>query len=239
MDSQKFDPEIFINDVQRLCGNLDQESLQLVKGFAINIGDQSKLNQCLKHTRMITNGLSQDVIWFILLWIFTVCVHIRVEKRFKSLHDKMYRSIAKAQDSHLEKLNKAIELLAEEGPDPSKFDKGYMLNLAKRNTARRIFNTKFDILVRDLIEANERTLGISIPKKKNPKGLISINLFIYSVHHTVRRFGSTMKDNAICNRLASLLTILTGKKYTRQNVYGILNKKTKIPAQFGLQNYPF
>ena len=155
MDSQKFNPKEFVDEVQSLCGILDSEMLQFIEGFACSIGDQSKLNQCIKHAKILVNGLPSDVIQYLFRWIFTVYAYIRAEKHFKPFRDKTYRSITKAQYSHLKKLNRAIELLAEEKPDPSKFDKGYMLNLAKRNTAKRIFVTSYDKNLRDLAKTTD------------------------------------------------------------------------------------
>ncbi len=227
MDSQNFNPKEFVDEVQDLCGYLDSE-LQIVQQFARYIGNQKELNQCIKHVKCLTNGLSRENIKYVFSWVFVLPLFICYEKDIKSRRDKKYLRLKKEQLNHYEKLKKAIELIKAENPDPSKFDEGYLLDLAQRY--RRMYKVPplserpIRMVSRSFAKAAERFPGdpimTSISEKKNPKGCYSINNFIYDVHKTVKETG--LKDNAICVRLASLLTILTGKKYSRQNVQRIL-----------------
>ena len=227
MDLQKFNPKIFINNVQRLCGSLSPTRLQLVQNFALNIGDQSKLNQCFKHANILTKGLPQEEIWLIFSVIFAVHRNYRAEKDLKPIMAHEKRRLAKEKDRHLKTINKAIVTLKSLNPDPSRFDAGYLLNLAKEKVAEMGLTPA---LAFPLIEPKEPVdLRKPFLKKKKPKGYEIVNILIYGVHDMVKRHGSTLTDNAICNRLASLLTILTGNKYSRENVLGILRRKPKTP----------
>jgi hypothetical protein len=231
MASQKFDPKIFINDVQGLCGILDPLTLLLADNFAVNIGDQSKLNQCLKHTRKLVNGLPREAIWLIFFWIFTTYVYFHEMKHIKPVQARIKRSHAKKKARYLKEIKEAIELVKALNPDPSKFDEGYLLNLAEEKAAEKKFapqtrDEKLTHLI-ELVESSDVEIGKSILKKKNPKGYNAVNIFIYAVHKTVKNPGLT--DNEIYERLASLLAIMTGEAYSRQRVQGFFRRKPKTP----------
>ena len=106
MDSQKFDPRIFIKDILRLYGNLARTPLLIVCDFAVTVGDQSKLNQYLKHLKILANGLPPDAAWIIFSLIATVQFQLQAQKEIKPfqirtkriLEKKKYRFLKKRKD---------------------------------------------------------------------------------------------------------------------------------------------
>lgn len=258
MDLQRFDPKIFLNEVEKLSGNLDPRRFQTVHDFAVDIGDQNKLNQCLKHAKRLAGGLSPVVFRIIIILIIMAYDDFRSETKYiKPLQAQRKINLGKKKRSYLEKINKSIKTLNALDPDPSRFDEEYLLNLAKKNVAEiKVFpprnkrnnatgmrvapNLIEEDCVRRIEEQFVRRIeaaelaGVSVvsgrplPKKRNSKGLEGVKLLIYDVHAVLKSNGSTLTDSAICIRLASLLTILTGKKYSRQNVQNILSRKPEI-----------
>lgn len=108
MDSQKIDPKEFINDVQRLCGNLSPARLKYVQDFALKIGDQNKLNKCLKHAKILTNGLPQDEVWPIFNLVIVVHHHFPAEKYIKPIEAHAKRSLQKEKGLCLKRLDHSV-----------------------------------------------------------------------------------------------------------------------------------
>lgn len=258
MGLQKFDPKLFSKEVERLSGNSDPGRFQIVYDFAVDIGDQSKLNQCLKHSKRLAGGLTPVVFRIIIILIITAYDDYRVEKKYiKPLQAKIKKGHANEKKSLLKHISKSIQTLKALDPDPSKFDEKYLSNLAKKTVAEiKVFSPQnkrnnatgmrvaSNLIEEDLARQREEEFahrvegaalaGVSVlsgrplPKKRNPKGLEGVRLLIHDVHALLKRSGSTLSDSTICSHLASLLSILTGTKYSRQNVQNILSRKPEI-----------
>jgi hypothetical protein len=230
MESQKFDPKIFVNGIQGLYSNLNPSMLQLIEEFARNIGDQSTLNKCLRDFKTLANSLPQNEVLLIIHRAFGMYCHFRSKP---IINANIKCSFRKKRDSDLKKINKAIELIKTLlDPDPSMFNEGYLLNLANEKVAKKQFpgglaDSDTIALIALMEQLGVESGKLAFIKKKTPKRHDVVNLFIYSVYCTLKYHKPKKTDNAICSSLASLLTILTGKKHTRQNVYGILNRMPK------------
>ena len=236
MEPQDFNPNKFISEVEKLYGNLEPNKLQSVENFARNIGDQIKLDRCIRNFRILASGLPQDEAWVIFILLLAVHYQFQAEKFTKPIQARIKRSHAKKKAQHLKKIKEAIELVKSLNPDHSKFNEEYLLNLAKEKVAEMTFAlpTPDDVTLEiihfiDLMEDLNVELGKPFLNKKNPKGHDIVNLFIYGVHETLKFHKSTLTDSTICSRLASLLTIVTKKPYSRENVTLILHRVPKIP----------
>lgn len=229
MDSQNFNPKEFVDEVQTLC-----DIARLEAGiFADDIGDKNKLNQCLEHIKYLTTGLTREDTERVFAFTFLLRHLIYREKNVKDLlnPNKSHHSLKEKKFAYYNKIIKAINLIKNLNPDPSKFDENYLLNLAMQTSIDKPTLTKnlYDATyIGDFLKMikYDHIMTSILNKKKNPKGSDIINTFIITTYKIVK--NPKLTENAFCARLAPLLIILTEKKYRRQDIQGILYRYKKI-----------
>ena len=201
--------------------------------FANTVGEE-KLRLCLKHAKYLAGSCPEKyspILRSLFNHIETVSFLLKGEgyrkELYKPLRKREERCLAKVKNDYLIEIRKAINTLNALDPDPSRFDEKYLWKLAQKKE----FEPSQTLL--QLRQMSEYGMIAMQPyKRNNPKGDESIRLFIYAIHDLLSRHKSKLTDNAICSRLASLLTITIGKKYSRQTVQGILSRKPKTPEVF-------
>ncbi len=200
--------------------------------FARTVGEE-KLRQCLKHAKYLA-GSCPEKYALILRALFNhiemVNPLLKGEKYRKGLYEPLRkreeRRLAKEKKDYLVEIRKAINTLKTLDPDLSKFDEAYLWELAQEKE----FEPSQTLY--QLRQMSEYGMIAAQPyKRENPKGDESIRLFIYAIYDLLNRNKSKLTDNAICFRLASLLTITMGKEYSRQAVQGILSRRPPPPPE--------
>jgi hypothetical protein len=238
MNAKNFNPQNFIDKVRSLYGD-NTARPNAVTDFANFIGDDIKLNNCLLSVNFLTHGLSQEKVIHVFSWLTNIPRLLEHEERTKAMRDKKYRKLKKENLRHFEKIKKAIELIKTLEPAKTKFNENYLLNLAKQKTIiwkvrspfpqPKMFQTKKGWFLDEQIATTDREEG-------NPKGSYIINNFIYGVYETVKE--SNLTENKKCSHIGRLLKIITGKKYSRQNVRGILSHPVYLKDQPRFRSWP-
>ena len=223
--------EKLITDIEKKMEGIPipSDQLEFIKSaFAEKIGIQSDLNKYLKDAQYLAAGLPRETFMLILLEITRIYDFYYKEKVLKDQHNqkaKELKALKKTRDRKLEKYNQAIKIISSLNPDLSRFDKAYLLKLAQESTDKAFTEQKENIekdkIIRTILSGN-----VDEPIKK---GYMTVRRFIHKTYAMIRKNQSTLTDNAICSRLALLLTRLTDEKYIRQNVQNILARKMKTP----------
>lgn len=215
-------------EMQRI--QIPHDQLEFIKSaFAIKVGSQSDLNQYLKDAKYLAAGLPPETFMLILLKIIGAYIFYPTEEEQKDQHrgeESYRRNLRKAKTKIFKEYSEAIKMVSSLNPDPSRFDEAYLLKRAKENTNGAYVELSEPIRKKEKIIRSILSNTADAPIKK---GFISVRLFIHDTYVLIRKDQSTLTDNKICNRLALLLTRLTGKKYIRQNVQNILARQLRTP----------
>ena len=196
--------------------------------FAIATGDREKLNQCLENAKYLADSCPQKEKYTELLRVIFNQIFItkklydigKLSKRSaQSFREKELKKYEKSEVRYLNKIRRAIETFKSHDLDVLKFDEAYILELAKR---------KFidDCLSKPRCSEYHGALRKRHSVKNGGlKRDIHIQHFVWNTHDLLKRYKLTLTDSAICTCLASLLTIITNNKKSRQNVQNYLKRK--------------
>ena len=195
-DAKKALPVVL--EVSRFASNLAtkiSDPMKLTKLF-------SKIIKLSGYSLELARDILSEVIHFNTLW-----------ERENDLKDNPYKGTIKKRKAFVSKMEKALGVIITElKPDPARFDLPYITELIQLRASEK----------KDAVEHLKEYVKQRATKRTNPKGFASERRFIRNVHSKVSKHDSPPTENEILDAIAGILTILTGKTQSRQNVYNKL-----------------